>query len=95
MPFQPLYDRVLVRVNEQEKTSAGGIFLPQSGAKRKDEGEVVAAGPGHFVVDGRIVPLSLKVGDRVRFIPGAGLDIDVDGEEFTLFQEAEILGVIS
>lgn len=95
MPFQPLYDRVLVRVTVKSSTTASGIVIPSAREQRPDQGEVVATGAGHFVADGRIVPLTVKVGDIVRFNPNAGFPVDVNGEELTLFQEAEIWGIIS
>lgn len=95
MPFQPLYDRVLVRTTVKSSTTASGIVIPSTREQRPDQGEVVAVGAGHFVADGRVVPLTVKVGDIVRFNPNAGMEVDVDGEELTLFQEADIMGVLS
>jgi chaperonin GroES len=95
MPFQPLYDRLLVRVTVKPQTTASGIVIPSNREQRPDQGEVVAVGAGHFVADGRVVPMTVKVGDIVHFNPNAGYPVEVDGEELTLFQEAEIMGVVS
>jgi chaperonin GroES len=95
MKIRPLYDRVVVRRNEEEETSAGGIVLPGSAKEKPNQGEVVAVGEGKSLDSGELRPLAVKVGDRVVFGQYAGSNtIDVDGEELIIMGESEIYGVI-
>ena len=95
MNIRPLYDRVVVRRNEEEETSAGGIVLPGSAKEKPNQGEVVAVGEGKVLDNGDIRPLAVKVGDRVVFGQYAGSNtIEVDGEELIIMGESEIYGVI-
>ena len=93
MTFRPLHDRVLVRRVEAEEKTAGGIIIPDSAKEKPAEGEIVAVGNG-AVVDGKIVALDVKVGDRVLFGKWSGTEVKVDGEDLLIMKESDILGVI-
>jgi chaperonin GroES len=92
--FRPLHDRVLVRRVEAEETTPGGIIIPDTAKEKPVEGEVLAVGPGARDDSGRIVPLDVKVGDRVLFGKWAGTDVIIDGEDRLILKESDILGVI-
>ena len=92
--FRPLHDRVLVRRIEAEEKTPGGIIIPDTAKEKPVEGEVLAVGAGARDENGRIVPLDVKVGDRVLFGKWAGSDVIIDGEDRLILKEADILGVI-
>jgi chaperonin GroES len=95
MKIRPLYDRVVVRRNEEEQTTAGGILLPGSAKEKPNQGEVVAVGEGKLLDNGDIRALAVKVGDKVVFGQYAGSNtIEVDGEELIIMGESEIYGVV-
>ncbi|MBT0667682.1 co-chaperone GroES [Novosphingobium profundi] len=94
MTFRPLHDRVLVRRVEAEEKTAGGIIIPDSAKEKPAEGEIVAVGNG-AVVDGKVVALDVKVGDRVLFGKWSGTEVKVDGEDLLIMKESDILGVIA
>ena len=94
MKFRPLQDRVLIRQIEQEEKTPGGIIIPDTAKEKPMEGEVVTAGPGARSEDGRIVPLDVKVGDRVLFGKWSGTEIKLDGEDLMIMKESDLLGVI-
>ncbi len=95
MKIRPLYDRVVVRRNEEEATSAGGIVLPGSAKEKPNQGEVVAVGEGKSLDSGELRPLAVKVGDKVVFGQYAGSNtIEVDGEELIIMGESEIYGIV-
>lgn len=95
MKIRPLYDRVVVRRNEEEQTTAGGILLPGSAKEKPNQGEVVAAGEGKLLDNGEIRGLAVKVGDKVVFGQYAGSNtIEIDGEELIIMGESEIFGVV-
>jgi chaperonin GroES len=94
MKFQPLHDRVLVRrVAEEEKTT-GGIIIPDTAKEKPMEGQVVAVGPGARSENGEIHALDVKVGDRVLFGKWSGTEIKMDGEEFLIMKESDLMGII-
>jgi chaperonin GroES len=94
MKFRPLHDRVVVRrLNAEEKT-AGGIIIPDTAKEKPMEGEVLAAGPGTRSDDGKLHPLDVKVGDRVLFGKWAGTEIKINGEDFVVMKESDIMGVV-
>ena len=95
MNIRPLYDRVVIRRQEEEETSAGGIVLPGSAKEKPNQGEIVAVGEGKLLDNGEVRALSLKVGDTVVFGQYSGNSIKVDGEELVIMKEDEIFGVIS
>jgi chaperonin GroES len=92
--FRPLHDRVLVRRVEVEEKTRGGILIPDTAKEKPIEGEVLAVGPGARDETGRIIPLDVKLGDRVLFGKWAGTDVIIDGEERLILKESDILGVI-
>ena len=92
--FRPLHDRVLVRRLEAEEKTRGGIIIPDTAKEKPIEGEVLAVGPGARDDSGRIVPLDVKVGDRVLFGKWAGTEVLIDGEERIIMKEFDILGVV-
>ena len=95
MKIRPLYDRVVVRRNEEEQTTAGGILLPGSAKEKPNQGEVVAVGEGKLLDSGEVRPLAVRVGDKVVFGQYAGSNtIEIDGEELIIMGESEIYGVV-
>ena len=94
MKFRPLQDRVLIRRVEQEEKTSGGIIIPDTAKEKPMEGEVVATGPGARAEDGRVLPLDVKVGDRVLFGKWSGTEIKLDGEDLMIMKESDLMGVI-
>jgi len=92
--FRPLHDRVLIRRVEAEEKTPAGIIIPDTAKEKPAEGEVLAVGPGARDESGRVVPLDVKVGDRVLFGKWAGTDVIIDGEDRLILKESDILGVI-
>lgn len=89
----PLNDRILVkRVDEEEKT-AGGIFIPDSAKEKPQRGEIVAAGNGKLTEDGKKIPLTVKVGDKVLFGKYSGTELKLDGVEYLMMREDDVLGI--
>jgi chaperonin GroES len=95
MNIRPLYDRILVKRidNDVEKTS-GGLYIPDSAKEKPQEGEVVAVGKGKRLDDGKIVPLDVKAGDRILFGKYSGSEIKLDGNEYMIMREDEVLGIL-
>ncbi|MER1941739.1 co-chaperone GroES [Castellaniella sp. FW104-16D08] len=94
MALRPLHDRVIVKRLDNERTTASGIVIPESAAEKPDQGEVLAVGPGKKTEDGKVIPVDLKVGDKVLFGKYAGQSVKVDGEEVLVIREEEVLAVI-
>ncbi|HLV28000.1 MAG TPA: co-chaperone GroES [Burkholderiaceae bacterium] len=94
MALRPLHDRVIVKRLDNERTTASGIVIPDSAAEKPDQGEVVAVGSGKRTEDGKVLPMDVKVGDKVLFGKYAGQTVKVDGEEMLVIREDEILAVI-
>lgn len=94
MQIRPLYDRLVVRRIESQETTASGIIIPDTAKEKPQEGEVVAAGRGKRLDDGTVAALDVKVGDRILFGKYSGSDITIDGEEFLILREDEVLGII-
>ena len=94
MKFRPLHDRVVVRRLEEEEKSKGGIIIPDTAKEKPQEGEVIAVGPGARDEAGKLVPLDVKAGDRVLFGKWSGNEVKIDGQEFQIMKESDILGVI-
>lgn len=92
--IRPLYDRVIVKRIEEGEQVRGGIIIPDTAKEKPQEGEIIAAGNGKMLNSGERVPLEVKVGDRVLFGKYAGSDIKLDGEEYLILREDDILGVI-
>jgi chaperonin GroES len=94
MKIRPLHDRVVVRRMEEERTSAGGIVIPDTATEKPIQGEVIAVGNGKILDSGENRPLDLKVGDRVLFGKYSGTEVKLDGNEFLVMREDDIMGVI-
>ena len=94
MKIRPLHDRVIVKRIEEERKTASGIVIPDSAAEKPDQGEVLAAGTGKILEDGKVRPIAVKVGDRVLFGKYSGQTVKVDGEELLVMREEDIMGVI-
>jgi chaperonin GroES len=94
MTLRPLHDRILVKRIEEKETVKGGIIIPDTAKEKPQEGEVVAVGNGKKTEDGKIIPLDVKVGDRVLFGKYSGNDIKIEDEEYLILREDEILGVL-
>src|SRR5689334_2798322 len=93
--FTPLHDRILVRRVEEAETTRGGIIIPDSAKDKPQEGEVLAVGKGKISEEGKVRPLDVKEGDRVLFGKYSGTEIKIDGEDFLIMREEEILGILS
>lgn len=93
--FTPLHDRILVRRVEEGETVRGGIIIPDSAKEKPQEGKVMAAGKGKSNDEGKVFPLDVKAGDSVLFGKYAGTEIKIDGEEFLIMREEEVLGIIT
>ena len=95
MKIQPLADRIVVKVLEAEEVTKGGIVLPDTAKEKPQEGEVIAVGNGKILDNGTKVPLDVKAGDKILFGKYSGTDIKLDGEEYLILREDEVLAVIS
>jgi chaperonin GroES len=95
MKVRPLHDRVLIKRIEEQETLRGGIIIPDTAKEKPQEGEVVAAGTGKRLESGEIIPLEVKAGDRVLFGKYSGTEIKLDGQEYLILREDEILGILS
>jgi chaperonin GroES len=94
MSFRPLHDRVLVqRLDEEEKT-AGGIIIPDTAKEKPSQGKVIAVGPGARDEDGERLPMDVQVGDHILFGKWSGTEVKVDGEEYLIMKESDIMGII-
>jgi chaperonin GroES len=93
--FTPLHDRILVRRVEEADTTRGGIIIPDSAKDKPQEGEVVSVGKGKISEEGKVRPLDVKDGDRLLFGKYSGTEIKIDGEDFIIMREEEVLGVLS
>jgi len=94
MNIRPLYDRIVVKRIEETETMKGGIIIPDSAKEKPQEAEVVAVGKGRRLEDGKLIALEVQVGDRILFGKYAGNEIKIDGEEYLILREDEILGVL-
>jgi chaperonin GroES len=94
MKIRPLHDRIVVQRTEEKETVRGGIIIPDSAKEKPQEGKVLAVGKGKLLEDGKVMPLDVQVGQRVLFGKYSGNDIKLDGEEYLLMKEDEILGVL-
>jgi chaperonin GroES len=93
--FTPLHDRILVRRVEEADTTRGGIIIPDSAKDKPQEGEVISTGKGKINEEGKVRPLDVKEGDRILFGKYSGTEIKIDGEDFVIMREEEVLGVLS
>ncbi|MGE5645356.1 MAG: co-chaperone GroES [Acidobacteriota bacterium] len=95
MNIRPLHDRVLVRRIEESETAKGGIIIPDTAKEKPQQGEVIAAGSGKLLEDGTRAAIDVKPGDRILFGKYSGSDVKIEGEEYLIVREDEILGVLS
>ncbi len=95
MKIRPLHDRILIRRIAEQETVRGGIIIPDSAKEKPQEGEVIAVGNGKILENGQRVPLDVKEGDRILFGKYAGSEIKIEGEEYLILREDEVLGILS
>ncbi len=95
MKLKPLHDRVLVKREEQDTKSAGGIIIPDTVQEKPMEGKVIAAGSGARNEDGKITPLDVKAGDKILFGKWSGTEVTIDGDELIIMKESDIMGIIT
>jgi len=93
MKFRPLHDRVLIKVLDSEEKTSGGIIIPDSAKEKPQEGEVVAVGPGTRSEDGKIISMDVKIGDIVLFGKWSGTEVKIDGTEYSIMKESDIMGI--
>ena len=93
MKFRPLHDRVLIKVLDSEENTAGGIIIPDTAKEKPQEGEVVAVGSGAKNEDGKIAPMDVKIGDIVLFGKWSGTEVKIDGKEYSIMKESDIMGI--
>src|SRR5437764_746073 len=94
MHFRPLHDRIVIRRIDADERTAGGIIIPDTAKEKPHEGEIIAVGPGARNDKGEIVPPGVKAGDRVLFGKWSGTEVKIDGEDWLIMKESDILGVI-
>ena len=94
MKFRPLHDRVVVKRIDAEEKTAGGIIIPDTAKEKPSQGEVIAVGPGGRDEAGKLIPIDVKVGDRVLFGKWSGTEVKIDGEELLIMKESDIMGVL-
>jgi chaperonin GroES len=94
MKFRPLHDRVVVKRIDAEEKSAGGIIIPDTAKEKPSQGEVIAVGPGGRDESGKLVPLDVQVGNRVLFGKWSGTEVKIDGVEYLIMKESDIMGVL-
>ncbi len=93
--FRPLHDRVVVKRIEAEEKTAGGIIIPDTAREKPQQGQIIAAGPGGRDEAGKLIPIDLKVGDKVLFGKWSGTEVKLDGEDLLIMQESDIMGVLT
>ncbi len=94
MKLRPLHDRVIIKRMEEETTSPGGIVIPDTAAEKPIKGEVIAVGTGKLLDSGEVRPLDVKVGDRVLFGKYGGTEVEIDGEEYLVMREEDVMAVL-
>ena len=95
MKFRPLHDRVVVKRIDAEEKTAGGIIIPDTAKEKPSQGEIVAVGPGRRDEAGKLIPIDLKVGDRVLFGKWSGTEVKIDNEDLLIMKESDIMGVMA
>ncbi len=93
--FRPLHDRIVVRRITAEEKTKGGIIIPDTAQEKPSQGEVIAVGPGGRDESGKLIPIDLKTGDKVLFGKWSGTEVKLDGEDFLIMKESDIMGVIA
>lgn len=91
---RPLHDRILVRRTAEEDKTAGGLFIPDTAKEKPQKGEIIACGKGRVTEDGKTLPLEVKIGDRVLFGKYSGTELKIDGQEYLMMREEDILGIV-
>jgi len=94
MNLTPLHDRIIVKPAKAEEVTKGGIIIPDTAKEKPMQGEVVAVGKGRVADDGKLIPMNLKVGDKVLYGKYAGTEVNIDGEEYLIMRESDIYGII-
>jgi len=94
MKFRPLHDRILVERIESEEVTSGGIILPDTAKEKPQQGKVIAVGPGKRSEDGKLIPMDVKTGDTILFGKYAGSDIKMEGKEYLIMREDDVLGIV-
>ena len=94
MNIRPLHDRIIVERLEEETKTAGGLIIPDTAKEKPQQGKVIAVGKGKKTEDGKILPLDVKVGDKILFGKYAGTEIKIEGQEFLMMREDDVLGVV-
>ncbi len=95
MKFRPLHDRVVVKRIEAEEKTAGGIISPDTAKEKPSQGEVISVGPGGRDENGKLIPMDVKAGDRVLFGKWSGTEVKIDGVEYLIMKESDIMGVLA
>ena len=95
MKFRPLHDRVLVKREEQDEKSTGGIIIPDTAQEKPMEGKIIAVGSGTRDENGKLTPLDVKAGDKILFGKWSGTEVTLDGDELIIMKESDILGIIT
>ena len=95
MKFRPLHDRVVLKRIEAEEKTSGGIIIPDTAKEKPQQGEVVAVGPGGRDESGKLIPIDLKAGDRVLFGKWSGTEVKIDGVEYLIMKESDVMGVLT
>ena len=93
MKFRPLHDRVLIKVLDSEEKTSGGIIIPDTAKEKPQEGEVVAVGPGAMNDTGKVAQMDVKIGDIVLFGKWSGTEVKIDGKEYSIMKESDIMGI--
>ncbi|TMJ26207.1 MAG: co-chaperone GroES [Alphaproteobacteria bacterium] len=94
MKFRPLHDRVVIKRIEAEEKTTGGIIIPDTAKEKPQQGEVIAVGPGGRDEAGKLIPIDVKVGDRVLFGKWSGTEVKLDGVEYLIMKESDLMGVL-
>ena len=94
MKFRPLHDRVVIKRIEAEEKTTGGIIIPDTAKEKPQEGEVIAVGPGGRDESGKLIPIDVKAGDRVLFGKWSGTEVKLDGVEYLIMKESDLMGVL-
>ncbi|MFN3307257.1 MAG: co-chaperone GroES [Candidatus Kapaibacteriota bacterium] len=94
MNLSPLHDRVIIKPSQPEEVTKGGIIIPDTAKEKPMQGEVIAVGPGKLTEDGKVVPLTVKVGDKVLYGKYSGTEVEINGEQYLIMRESDILAII-
>jgi chaperonin GroES len=94
MNLSPLHDRVIIKPSQPEEVTKGGIIIPDTAKEKPMQGEVIAVGPGKLTEEGKLIPLTVKVGDKVLYGKYSGTEVEINGEQFLIMRESDILAII-